>query len=42
MKYLIKEILDRLEKIDHKEYNCDFEFADSASFEEKEYYFQFL
>ena len=30
----IKKILDRLERIDHKEYNTAFEFADSASFEE--------
>ena len=30
----IKEILDRLERIDHKEYNCGFEFADSGSFDE--------
>ncbi len=30
----IKEILDRLERIDHKEYSCDFEFADSATFDE--------
>lgn len=33
MKNEIKEILDRLERIDHKEYNA-FEFADSATFEE--------
>lgn len=30
----IKEILDRLERIDHKEYSGGFEFADSASFNE--------
>ena len=30
----IKEILDRLERIDHKEYSCGFEFADSGSFDE--------
>lgn len=30
----IKKILDRLERIDHKEYICGFEFADSASFDE--------
>lgn len=30
----IKEILDRLERIDHKEYSCGFEFADSSSFDE--------
>ena len=30
----VKEILDRLEKIDHKEYSCGFEFADSGSFDE--------
>ncbi len=29
-----KKILDRLERIDHKEYSCDFEFADSATFDE--------
>lgn len=29
----IKEILDRLERIDHKEYIA-FEFADSATFDE--------
>ena len=34
MKDEIKEILDRLERIDHIEYKCSFEFADSASFEE--------
>ena len=33
MKDEIKEILDRLERIDHIEYKCSFEFADSASFE---------
>ena len=31
----IKEILDRLERIDHKEYSCGFEFADSGSFDEE-------
>ena len=30
----IKEILDRWERIDHKEYSCGFEFADSGSFDE--------
>lgn len=30
----IKEILDRLERIDHEEYSCGFEFADSGSFDE--------
>lgn len=30
----IKEILDRLERIDHKEYSCGFEFADIGSFDE--------
>ena len=30
----IKEILDRLERIDHKEYQTAFEFADSATFDE--------
>lgn len=30
----IKEILDILERIDHKEYSCGFEFADSGSFDE--------
>ena len=30
----IKEILDRLERIDHKEYSGGFEFADSGSFDE--------
>ena len=30
----IKEILDRLGRIDHKEYSCGFEFADSGSFDE--------
>ena len=30
----IKEILDRLERIDHKEYSCGFEFADSSTFDE--------
>lgn len=30
----IKEILDRLKRIDHKEYSCGFEFADSSSFNE--------
>ena len=30
----IKKILDRLERIDHKEYSCDFEFADSSTFDE--------
>ena len=30
----IKEILDRLARIDHKEYSCGFEFADSGSFDE--------
>lgn len=29
-----EEILDRLERIDHKEYCGGFEFADSATFEE--------
>ena len=33
MKDEIKEILDRLERIDHKEYIA-FEFADSATFDE--------
>lgn len=32
----IKKILDRLERIDHKEYKTSFEFADSATFEEME------
>lgn len=30
----IKGILDRLERIDHKEYSGGFEFADSSSFNE--------
>ena len=30
----IKEILDRLERIDHKEYSGGFEFADSSTFDE--------
>ena len=30
----ISEILDRLERIDHKEYNTAFDFADSSSFDE--------
>lgn len=30
----IDKILSRLERIDHKEYSCSFEFADSGSFEE--------
>lgn len=30
----IKEILDRLERIDHKKYKTAFEFADSAEFDE--------
>ena len=30
----IKEILNRLERIDHKEYSGGFEFADSGSFDE--------
>lgn len=30
----IKETLDRLDRIDHKEYSCGFEFADSSSFDE--------
>lgn len=30
----IKKILDRLERIDHKEYSCGFEFADSSNFDE--------
>lgn len=30
----INKILDRLERIDHKEYSGGFEFADSASFDE--------
>lgn len=30
----IKEILDRLERIDHKEYSGGFEFADSSTFNE--------
>lgn len=30
----IKEILDRLKRIEHKTYSCAFEFADSASFQE--------
>lgn len=34
MKDEIKEILDRLERIDHKEYSGGFEFADSGSFDE--------
>ncbi len=33
MKDEIKEILNRLERIDHKEYTA-FEFADSATFDE--------
>lgn len=31
---MIEEILDRLERIDHKEYCGGFEFADSSTFEE--------
>lgn len=31
----IKEILDRLERIDHKEYSGGFEFADSTTFSEE-------
>jgi len=31
----IKEILDRLERIDHKEYSGGFEFADSTTFDEE-------
>ena len=34
MKDEIKEIIDRLERIDHKEYSVGFEFADSATFNE--------
>lgn len=34
MKDEINKILDRLERIDHKEYSGGFEFADSASFDE--------
>ena len=34
MKDEIKKILDRLENIDHKEYSCSFEFADTATFTE--------
>ncbi len=34
MKDEIKKILDRLERIDHKEYSGGFEFADSGSFDE--------
>ena len=34
MKDEIKEILDRLERIDHKEYSGGFEFADGGSFNE--------
>ena len=30
----LKEILDRLDRIDHKEYSCGFEFADSGTFDE--------
>lgn len=30
----IDKILSRLERIDHKEYRCSFEFADSGSFKE--------
>jgi cob(I)alamin adenosyltransferase len=30
----IEEILSRLERIDHKEYRCGFEFADSSTFDE--------
>lgn len=30
----INKILDRLERIDHKEYSGGFEFADSSSFDE--------
>ncbi len=30
----IKEILDRLKRIEHKEYSCGFEFADSSTFDE--------
>ena len=30
----IKKILDRLERIDHKENICSFEFADSSTFDE--------
>lgn len=30
----IEKLLDRLERIDHKKYCCDFEFADSSSFDE--------
>jgi len=29
-----EEILSRLERIDHKEYSCGFEFADSSTFDE--------
>ena len=29
----IKEILDRLERIDHKEYSCGFEFAENSTFD---------
>lgn len=31
---MIEEILSRLERIDHKEYSCGFEFADSSTFDE--------
>ena len=30
----IDKILSRLERIDHKNYSCSFEFADSGSFQE--------
>lgn len=30
----IEKLLDRLERIDHKEYSCNFDFADSSSFDE--------
>ena len=30
----IEKILSRLERIDHKEYRCAFEFADSGTFDE--------
>jgi len=31
---VIEKILSRLERIDHKEYSCAFEFADSSTFDE--------
>ena len=34
MKDKVKDIIDRLDRIDNKSYTCSFEFADSGSFEE--------